>query len=491
MNELAFELLMRLARTTLFLSVAVVTVAIALRFVQLRSAHLRRLLAVVALLQGVLWTQAPITVPWYAPAAETVEIVEPPLSETLPMPGGGVAIPPPPSLPATPTVAVEKDSRVQAMPTPPEPATAASWNWPLLLCCLWALGIVVIVVTSIWRYVAFVRGIPPAREIEPQWLEEYEQARSAINVEGRLRFQVTGALGPLLCWTPRGSLLLVPAGLWRELTIAQRVAILRHELAHFKRHDLFTSLLVRMLAMPHWFNPLAWWVVREFEEAGEWICDGIAAGNSSTEYAGALVRLCEPPSPIIWPTTAARGSGVAARVRRLLDTQTKEDSIMKKLMLAGTALALLVAGIVRVELVAQLGPEGRSKSESNAAPNAERAAKQKAMIDAAQQTLAVMEENFKLGSGLHSNTDVYLWSNYLRTSQIRAAGSREEATKACQEHLDRMKQLHDGVAALQREGARGGEADKFFATQFYVAEAELLLLEAKNNEKVPGLPRNP
>ena len=121
----------------------------------------------------------------------------------------------------------------------------------------------------------------------------------------------------------------------------------------------------------------------------------------------------------------------------------------------------------------------------------ERAAKQKAMVDAAQRTLAVVEEHLRLGVRLHGDADVYAWSSYLRSAQVRAAGSREQATKAYGEHLARMQKLHNQIAAFSRRSAKGGEADKLHATQFYVAEAELLLLEAKGNENSPKIQPDP
>jgi hypothetical protein len=51
--------------------------------------------------------------------------------------------------------------------------------------------------------------------------------------------------------------------------------------------------------------------------------------------------------------------------------------------------------------------------------------------------------------------------------------------KACQEHVDRMRGIHAKVKALHAQGSRGGEETKYRASEFYVAEAELLLLEAK------------
>jgi hypothetical protein len=155
----------------------------------------------------------------------------------------------------------------------------------------------------------------------------------------------------------------------------------------------------------------------------------------------------------------------------------------------GRAIALLAAGVVRVELVAQPRPEANSQTGSSASRSAEQAAKMQAMIDAARATYEAQSVAYELGTQVAS--EVYVWSSDLRSSQVRAAGSRQEVSKACQEHVDRMKKLHKNVAALANQGARGGEADRFHATKFYVAEAELLLLEAQNKEKAAGLAPNP
>ena len=159
---------------------------------------------------------------------------------------------------------------------------------------------------------------------------------------------------------------------------------------------------------------------------------------------------------------------------------------MKKVILAAMAVTLLTVGFTRVELVAQPRPDAESKKAPVTVRNPEIAAKQKAMIDAARATYEVQMEQYKLGTQVAN--EVFVWSSYLRSSQVRAADSRQQVINACQEHVDRMQRLHNYVVALQREGARGGEADKFHATQFYVAEAELLLLEAKRSENAQLTP---
>jgi hypothetical protein len=66
---------------------------------------------------------------------------------------------------------------------------------------------------------------------------------------------------------------------------------------------------------------------------------------------------------------------------------------------------------------------------------------------------------------------------------MRAADAKEKLVEASREHLARMKNLHAKVDALARQGAQGGEADKLHAAAFYVAEAELLLLDANSETR--------
>jgi hypothetical protein len=157
-----------------------------------------------------------------------------------------------------------------------------------------------------------------------------------------------------------------------------------------------------------------------------------------------------------------------------LSSKPHEDSIMEKLTLAAVALALLAATIVPV-LVAQ-----PRSSAAVTGRNADLAAKQQAMIDAAQRALA----GFTGEESPLSPNETYVWSTHLRSAQVRAADSRQEATKACQDHLNRMQKLHRRVASLGAEGVPGGEHHKVAAAEFYLAEAEVLVLEAKGNENV-------
>ena len=213
-----------------------------------------------------------------------------------------------------------------------------------------------LVARSLIWYVRFVRRLPAGRPADESWVRQWESMLAAEGIRQPIPLRMTVNLGPVLCRMPNGWRLFLPAELWRALGPDGRLAILRHELAHLKRHDTWKSLVVRLVALPHWFNPAAWWAVRKFEEAAEWACDVEATGphpDHAVEYARTLLKLGTPSTRPLSYSPAAQGRGLSIRVRRLLTSRTLEDSVMKKLLIVTVALGLVVACLLHFDLVAK------------------------------------------------------------------------------------------------------------------------------------------
>lgn len=94
------------------------------------------------------------------------------------------------------------------------------------------------------------------------------------------------------------------AGIWRPVIVvpsqlveadqAVITAVLRHELAHLSRGDLWTAWLFALARPWFWFHPLHWWLVRQVRFASEAIADEVAAGpEGRREYARRLISLAE------------------------------------------------------------------------------------------------------------------------------------------------------------------------------------------------------
>ncbi|HET7674832.1 MAG TPA: M56 family metallopeptidase [Gammaproteobacteria bacterium] len=85
-------------------------------------------------------------------------------------------------------------------------------------------------------------------------------------------------------------LLPIGAGDWPA---DKRRLVLLHELAHVRRGDVQTQLVMHFARALHWPNPLAWVAARHFLLTREQACDDrvLAAGARPSDYAGQLVEV--------------------------------------------------------------------------------------------------------------------------------------------------------------------------------------------------------
>ena len=100
---------------------------------------------------------------------------------------------------------------------------------------------------------------------------------------------------------------------------------------------------MRILALPHWFNPLVWHIVRRFDESAEWACDEAAADAAPErvpDYARALLQLGHRAEPVFFAAPAARALGLAHRIRRLLTPAANKGTKMKTTLMAALLLGI-------------------------------------------------------------------------------------------------------------------------------------------------------
>jgi len=383
MSQLSTLLVSELGRATLIVSVATLLATVVLRQSKLQAPRLHRAVWTLVLLSGWTFGGIRLAIPWYEasqpidaaaaevspPPATTVELSTEPLAEKriaetpttdsasdelhqehaalkVATTTGDVAAVP--IATSTDAIAVEEHSTI----APRAPRVTPTLSLALILAVGWLAGIGAIIAIWCFGYLQFATRLSPGLAGEETWCQQWADVLQRHAQGRKIPLRVTSDIGPLLCWLPGGCELLVPEELWRSLDRAEREAILKHELAHYLRRDLFKSLLARVLALPHWFNPCAWWAVRRFDEAAEWACDqkAVEPANATT-YARALLRLGEMQ---LGPRygSAARTRPLASRVKRLLKLEQK-DSAMKTGILLSTAMCLATLAIVRVQLVAQ------------------------------------------------------------------------------------------------------------------------------------------
>ncbi len=246
-------------------------------------------------------------------------------------------------------------------------------SWTTTAVVLWVAGGCVILLRSLLQFVAFQISVRDCRPARKQWNRQWRSLLALQKIDRTIVLLEHDNHGPMLTVTPRGLAVIVPADYWEELTETQRFGVLRHELAHYQRRDIFWSLFANLLVLLQWFNPVAWYALRRFDECAEWSCDEQLIKDTPvrvTDYAKALITLVEFPhvSPIA--SRAAKGSSIATRIRRLVSQNVKEDSKMKSLLITFSLAILFATGLFRFQLVAheanEIDAAATSASENDA-----------------------------------------------------------------------------------------------------------------------------
>lgn len=150
---------------------------------------------------------------------------------------------------------------------------------------------------------------------------------------------------------------------------------------------------------------------------------------------------------------------------------------MNKQHWLGIAAVMLLAGGIELKLVAYSAEPQAGANASGSRPSSPQHDKAvKTLLETARNTWDETAREYD--NGRVTLAEVYAWSRRLLDAERMAAADKGGEIDALMRHWKRMQVLHNKIQALFDAAARGGEAQKLHATSFYVAEAELWLVDA-------------
>lgn len=179
-----------------------------------------------------------------------------------------------------------------AMHTTGPAAESTSVNpWPLLFC-LWLLGMLAMLLWIFVRHIAFCRMVrrcayPPSGPRTTAVIQEIlaHHANRSVPV-----MECPGIVSPMLLGLLRPRILLPRRSYGEE----ELRLILRHELTHFRRGDVWFRLLTAITRCLHWFNPCFPLIDRAICRACEAACDEVVVREASPSqkklYCIAILR---------------------------------------------------------------------------------------------------------------------------------------------------------------------------------------------------------
>ena len=325
MNEdLAYQFLGRFLIASVFLAVSAIAVSIVLKAFRVQSSRLTAVAWSAVLLQGILLFHLPIQIPWQFQSINT-EVADAITEQKIVLANQNVS-----RLETESAELANTDEFLEA-PAPPEtlaPDVQESTAWPQALIYVWAIGVCYLLCKRLLAYSELVRHSNFERCDIDEWNAEWHEVLSGSNTK-EIPLCVSTDFGPALCTLPGGCRVVVPFKLWQDLSSTQRTTVLRHELAHYRRKDLWRSTLADLIAVMHWFNPLARYAANRLEDAIEWECDDVVQRENptvSTSYAAALLSAAERTREHSRWATAIDGGRLKHRIGRILSQEKATSS---------------------------------------------------------------------------------------------------------------------------------------------------------------------
>ncbi|QAT48968.1 M56 family metallopeptidase [Caproiciproducens sp. NJN-50] len=235
--------------------------------------------------------------------------------------------------------------------------------WVPAVLALWLAGAAAFLLYHGLRHARFLmmvkRWSEPADD--PQMLEALESIKRDMGIAGRVRLQLCPCVSTPMMTGFRDPVLLLPRS---RFSMDELPYILRHEMVHFKRKDLWFKSLVILATALHWFNPVVYLVARAVALQCEISCDAeVVSGiglDGRRRYSETILGAIKRQSNLqtVFSTNFYSGkAGMRKRIFSIMDTKKKKVGVV--------VLCLILIGTLGTGAALAAGNQGESEPGSS------------------------------------------------------------------------------------------------------------------------------
>lgn len=194
------------------------------------------------------------------------------------------------------------------------------YNRMNILAYVWLIGAIALMLLNVVRYVRLNIKIRKNGEvISCPETREYTDRRINVRIwENVASPFMTGIFRPTL---------ILPK---TELSEEQLHNILRHEMTHFKRHDILYKWFAEFVKCVHWFNPISWYVSKQIASECEISCDMSVTKNMTDSeemsYVSTILSLLPTGKSKQLPLTTQMASSKKFLKRRFIMIKNKKTT---------------------------------------------------------------------------------------------------------------------------------------------------------------------
>ncbi|MCK9479604.1 MAG: M56 family metallopeptidase [Firmicutes bacterium] len=221
-----------------------------------------------------------------------------------------------------------------------------------LLNIIWALGAICFLFYHFLSYIIFKRKVKPyCNKIEN---ETFGDILNAMQIKAKPQLLQCGKIAsPMMIGFIKPTILLPSTNYSNdELTV-----ILKHELTHFKRGDLWYKLILVIANAIHWFNPMIYLMAHQANRDMEYSCDDAVIKDSDMDYRKAysmtiLKAMQNDDTTTLSTNFSESGKRVKKRFDNILNIKLKK-----------TGIAALICIIIIIPIVSSLTAYNKQSDE--------------------------------------------------------------------------------------------------------------------------------
>jgi len=211
------------------------------------------------------------------------------------------------------------------------PASIPLWQ---IFMSIWILGLVSVVLYHAFRHRRFIKMINRWSEpvTNPKSLEILDSLKSELGIKSHLRLRMCQNItSPMLVGFFQSDILLPPI----KITDDELSFILKHELIHFKRHDLWYKILILASTVLHWFNPVVYLMSKSAAVQCEISCDALALKDAGfherKQYGETIIGIVRNGAKLQTALTTNFYGGknnMETRIFSIMDNKQKKAGIV-------------------------------------------------------------------------------------------------------------------------------------------------------------------
>lgn len=194
------------------------------------------------------------------------------------------------------------------------------YNRMNILAYLWLIGAIALMLLNVARYVKLnIKIRKNGKIIFCPEISEYTNRKINVRVWESIA-------SPFMMGVFKLTLILPKT----ELSNEQLHNILRHEMTHFKRHDILYKWFAEFVKCVHWFNPAAWYISKQISTECEISCDMTVtknmSGSEEMSYINTILSLLPTGKSKQLPLTTQMASSKKILKRRFIMIKNKKTT---------------------------------------------------------------------------------------------------------------------------------------------------------------------